>query len=114
MTNPLDLTQALLFLAGVGGPMVVAYALSLIAENWKKWNTFPRWVKFITPILACIVLAIFANVALRYTAVIEQVQPWYQIIVSSILAWLSTQKALMDTKKAGYGITPEKLDRYGQ
>lgn len=104
-----QLQQVLLWFAGIGAPIVVAYLLSWVVENWKAWSTFPKEVKFLVPMVVSVGLSVGAAQLLKYPAIIATIQPWFQVVMSSILTYLASQKAYMSAMKAGYGkrfITP--------
>lgn len=98
-----NLGQVLLWIAGIGAPAIVAYVLSYVVENWKAWSTFPKEVKFLTPMIVSVLLSIGAAQLLKYPAVIASIQPWFQVVMSSVLAYLSTQKAYINAMTKGYG-----------
>jgi hypothetical protein len=104
-----NLQQVLVWIAGIGAPIIVAYLLSWVVENWSAWSTFPREVKFIAPMVVSVGLSLLSAQLLNFPEVITQIQPWFQILMSAILTYLSSQKAYMSAMKAGYGkrfITP--------
>lgn len=102
--NLIDLKSVLVWLAGAGGSYVTLYALSLVVENWAKWQTLPRFVKFITPLIVAVLVSLGANVLLGYSTIVEQIAPWYQIVAAAIIAYLGSQKGLMNAKSTGYGV----------
>lgn len=98
-----NLAQVLLWIAGIGAPSIIAYILSWVAENWKAWSTFPKEVKFLTPMIISILLSLGAAQLLKYPDVIATIQPWFQVVMSAVLAYLSSQKAYMTAMARGYG-----------
>lgn len=98
-----DLQQVLLWLTGMGSPAVVMYILSFVAENWSKWSTFPHWVKFYLPMVLSILLTVGSVTLLKYPEVIATIQPWFQVVVTAIIAYIASQKAYMTAKSAKYG-----------
>jgi len=92
-----------LWITGIGGPSIVAYVLSWVVENWKAWSTFPKEVKFLTPMVVSILLSLGAQQLLNYPEVIASIQPWFQVVMSAILAYLSSQKAYASALSTGYG-----------
>lgn len=102
MELPKTFQELLLWLAGAGGPAVIAALLSLVAENWKQWHDFPKWVKFLAPLLLSVLLAFMANWMLQYTAVIATVDPYYQIGLAAAFAWINSQKTYADYRAKGY------------
>lgn len=108
----IDWTQAqqvLLWLAGIGAPVVVAYLVSWLVENWAAWSTFPREVKFLAPMLLSVLLAVGSAELLKYPDIIKTIQPWFQVVMSAIITYLASQKAYMSAMKAQYGkrfVTP--------
>jgi chromate transport protein ChrA len=101
--NWTDFQQVVLWLAGVGAPILVMYILSWVVENWKAWSTFPKNVKFLTPMVASVLLSLGASQLLKYPAVISSIQPWFQVTMTSILAYLASQKAYITAMTKGYG-----------
>ena len=87
---------------GGGAPIVIAYALSLLVENWPAWHDLPRGVKFILPMLASVGLSIGANYLLSFPEVVAGIAPIWFVIISAVLAWLGSQFAYMKTKAANY------------
>jgi hypothetical protein len=98
-----DLTQVLIWIVGIGAPSIVAYVLSFVVENFSWWATLPHTVKVLVPMVASVTLSVLASVFLQYPAIIAQIQPWFQVTMSAILAYLSTQKAYITEQRAGYG-----------
>ncbi len=98
-----NLTLVLTWIVGIGAPAIVAYVLSLVAENWSGWSTLPHNVKVIVPMVVSVLLSIGASQLLKYPDIISQIQPWFQVTMSAILAYLSSQKSYMTAMKAQYG-----------
>ena len=108
MENPGDLNALLVWLATAGGPYVAGQVLSLLAENWPKWKTLPRAVKFITPLLLSFVIAVGATLLMRQTALVAQISPWWQILIASLTGYLGSQQAYMQIKRSEYGVAYKK------
>jgi len=104
MPDLTDLQAVIVWLCGLGGPAVVLYAVSLLAENWKGWVNLPTWVKKLVPPLLAVLIAVGANILTGYTDIIAAIAPWWQIVISTMLAYLASQKAYMSTKEAEYGV----------
>jgi hypothetical protein len=98
-----QLNQVLLWITGVGAPAIIMYVLSWVVENWKGWINLPKDVKFLLPMVASVMLSVGASQLLKYPEVISSIQPWFQVTMTSILAYLFSQKAYMTSTKAGYG-----------
>ncbi len=98
-----QLTQVLTWIVGIGAPAIVAYVLSLVVENWKGWATLPHNFKVLAPMIVSVLLSVGASQLLKYPEIIEQIQPWFQVTMSAVLAYLSSQKAYITEIKAGYG-----------
>jgi chromate transport protein ChrA len=98
-----QLGQVLLWLTGVGSPIVIMYILSWVVENFKWWITLPKDVKFLAPMVASVLLSVGASQLLQYPEIIATIQPWFQVMMASILAYLFSQKAYMTAMKADYG-----------
>lgn len=101
--DPTNLTAVLIWLATAGAPYFVGQVLSLLAENWSAWHSLPRWLKFSAPLVLAPLVSIGATLLLRQTELIEQVSPWWSIIIGSITGYLGSQRAYMDVKRSGYG-----------
>jgi len=108
MPDLTDFRTVLIWLAGVGGPYVIAYAMALLAENWPKWHELPRIVKFLVPILGCIMLSVGATLLLGQQEIIEAVSPWFALIMLSIIGWIGSQKGYMSAKASDYARTARK------
>ncbi len=93
---------------GGGAPIVVAYALSLIVENFPGWHDLPRGLKFIIPMLASVLLSIGANYLLGYPEIIAGVSPIWFIVISAFLAWLGSQFAYMKARASNYAISARR------
>jgi uncharacterized membrane protein len=104
MTDFSDFKAVLEFLVGGGASPAVMYALSLIVENWPKWHDLPKWLKFILPMLVSALLATGAEVLSGYAGVVNAISPWWTIVVVTVMSYISSQKAYMSTKTAGYGV----------
>lgn len=98
-----DFGQVLLWIAGIGAPAIVAYVLSWVVENWKVWSTLPKEVKFLTPMIVSVLLSLGAAQLLKYPEVIATIQPWFQVVMSAVIAYLSSQKAYLTAMNKGYG-----------
>jgi len=98
-----DLGAVLVWLATVGSPFLVGWALSLLVENWAGWNKLPTMVKTLIPMLASVLIAMGATVALKYPDIIGQIAPWFTIAMGAVLGWLGTQKGYSYMKSNEYG-----------
>jgi hypothetical protein len=87
---------------GGGAPIVIAFALSLLVENFPGWHDLPRGVKFILPMLASVGLSIGANYLLEFPEVVAGIASIWFVVVSAVLAWLGSQFAYMKTKATNY------------
>ena len=97
-----DLTAVLTWLAvGGGGTAAVAWVVSYLAEYWPTWHNLPPAVKFIAPILVSFGLAVGANVALGYTDVLAQIQPYWLMLVTAVMGWIGSQSGLATAKARG-------------
>ena len=103
MTDLTNLTVALTWLAGIGGPYLVGKLVSYLAENWAKWHTFPVPVKFLAPMIASVLISVGATLLLGQVDFLEQLSPWYTMVALSIVSYLGTQKGYMETRVANYG-----------
>lgn len=114
--NP-DLTNlqtVLTWLAGVGGPFVVGQVVSLLAENWPKWHTLPRLVKFYVPIAFSVILAVGSTWLLQQKEFLAAVSPWFSVVMIALISaigYLGTQKGLMDAKRSEYASGSKEIAR---
>lgn len=102
----MDYTQfeeVLLWLTGIGAPMVVAYILSWVVENWKQWSTFPKEVKFLIPMVTSVLLSVGAKYLLDFPDIVGEISPYFTMIMSAILTYISSQKAYMTAMEKQYG-----------
>lgn len=90
------------WLAGMGGPYLVGVLISWLAENWVKWHTLPRWVKFFAPMLVSVLISIGAVLLMQQTEFVGQASPWFRLVAQAIIAYIGTQGGYMQAKKAGY------------
>lgn len=90
------------WLAGVGGSYAVGVLVAWLVENWPKWHTLPRLVKFFLPMLAAVLISIGAVLLMQQTEFVSQVSPWFRLIAQTVIAYLGTQGGYMQAKQAGY------------
>lgn len=98
-----QLTQVLLWIAGIGAPVIVGYVLAWVVENWKAWSTFPKEVKFLVPMIVSILLSIGAKYLLNFPDIVAQISPYFTMVMTAVLTYLSTQKAYLTAMSKGYG-----------
>lgn len=98
-----QLEQVLLWLTGIGAPMVVGYIFSWVVENWKKWSTLPKEVKFTVPLVISVLISVGAKYLLDFPDIVEEISPYFTMIMTAILTYLSTQKAYMTAMDKQYG-----------
>lgn len=99
------LSEVLTWVAGGGGSAyIVAYMLSLIIENVPAWHNLPSIVKFISPMIASVLLAVGATLLLQKADIVIQIAPWWGTSVVAVIAYLGSQKAYMDAKTSGYAV----------
>lgn len=98
-----DLTAVLGWVALAGAPFLAGYVVSLLAENWPKWHTLPTPVKFYTPLILSVLLALGANALLQQTEFVNAISPWWRMVAASILTYLGTQQGYMAAKRSYYG-----------
>lgn len=97
-----NLVSVLLWLAGIGAPMIVGYIMSLVLENWPQWHNLPRWVKFLSPMLASVLITFGARWLLAQEDLLTQIAPIFSVIVTAILTYLASQKGYMEAKAKDY------------
>jgi predicted tellurium resistance membrane protein TerC len=101
--NYTDFQLVLTWVVGMGAPAIVAYVLALVVENWAGWANLSHNIKVLVPMLASILLSVGASMLLKYPAIIAQIQPWFQMTVSAVLAYLASQKGYMQVLEKQYG-----------
>lgn len=101
--NAMDFQEVLLWLTGIGAPAVVMYILSWVVENWKGWSLLPKDIKFLLPMIVSVLLSFGASQLLKYPDVITTIQPWFQVLMTSVIAYLASQKAYLTAMDKGYG-----------
>lgn len=97
-----NINVVLLWLAGVGAPYLVGKVFAYLAENWAQWHTFPKEVKFFSPMIVSVAVAIGATLLLQQTEFVASIGPGYAIVAQAIITWLGTQEGYMATKRSGY------------
>lgn len=98
--NPTELKPVLDWIVQYGAPIIVAYLVAQLLEKWKIWNGLPTQAKFILPVLGSVALSLLASWLLSIPGFIEQYGPIFSLVMSSVVAYLSSQKGHMDTKNA--------------
>lgn len=89
--NPLDLTVVLSWITMGGAVWLAGKAFSYLADNWAKWNDLPKQVKVLAPLVFSIVLSVAATVMLQYSNLLATIQPWYALIIQTLIIYASTQ-----------------------
>lgn len=97
--------QVLEWLAGVGGSYAVGVLVAWLVENWPKWHTLPRLVKFFLPMLAAVLISVGAVLLMQQTEFVSQASPWFRLIAQTVIAYLGTQGGYMQAKRSGYAFT---------
>lgn len=98
-----NITLFLTWVVGIGAPAIVAYMLAILVENWSGWSTLPHNLKVILPLVVSVLLSVGASYALKFPEILSQIQPWFQVTVSAILAYLGSQKGYMKVLETQYG-----------
>lgn len=94
-----DLQTVLVWLSGVGAPVLVGYLLAFMAERAGWWHKLPSEVKFIVPLLVSVAISLAATALLAHPEIIAQYQNIFALVMMSILTYLSTQKGHAENKK---------------
>lgn len=89
--------------AGGGSVYLVNYALAWFAENFEFWHKLPSWVKFLVPIITSVLLAVGAQYLLGFEDILGLVQPYWEMFIMVLIAWLGSQKGYITAKKDDYG-----------
>lgn len=96
-----------------GAPYLVGKLFAYLAENWQFWLGLDTRIKFLVPMILSVLLSIGAQYALDYTELLAEINPYFQMFVAAIVAYLGTQVGYMETKKAGYGKRYVSMTRKG-
>jgi hypothetical protein len=99
----LSLEAVLAWLVAGGSVFAVNYGLALLAENWAMWHNFPKWLKFLIPVVVSVLLAFGAQYLLSRPDLIGIAQPVWAMIVTVFLAWIGSQKGYMSARSSSYG-----------
>jgi hypothetical protein len=97
-----NLEEVLLFLAAGGSAVAVAALFSFLAENFEFWHKISAKGKLILSFVFSIAIGAGAYYLLSLPDLISFVQPYYALVVTIVLAWLSSQYAYMRIKASGY------------
>ena len=103
-TDWTNITVALQFVAGIGGPWLIGQLVALLAENWPTWKNLPRQVKVIAPLVGSVIVSVGATILLRQQAVIEVIGPYWTLIATAVITYLGSQYAYMQAKASGDGV----------
>jgi len=99
-----SITAILAWIAmGGGGAYLASVLASYLVENASWWHTLPGQVKFVLPMIFAVLMSVLASILLQYSEWISIAQPWWIIIVNSAIAYIGSQKAYVEQRKAGYG-----------
>jgi hypothetical protein len=105
MTEWNDLASVLTYLATGGAAFAVNYFLAFIPENWTWWHKLNSQIKFFIPVIVSILVAVGAQLMLdNLPNVITLVQPYWTIIVMTIVAWGGSQIGYLKTKNTDYAL----------
>jgi len=97
------LSAVMAYLAKGGAVFVVGYGLSWLAENFEFWHKLPTIAKTLIPIVVSVLVAFGAQQLLLFPDIIAQMQPYWFLIVTTVIAWLGSQKGYLTAKSADYG-----------
>jgi len=90
-------------MAGPGSVYLANAFISWLVANSAKWNSLNSNLKFFIMLLIAPVLAVVAQLLLNYTAFIEvNIQPWFQIVMVSIIGWLGSQSTYRKILQVDY------------
>lgn len=97
-----SLAAVLAWIVAGGGAIVVASSLGALLEaNWVTWQNLSKVLKNVLVLLFATLLAVGASVLLIYTNVVELIQPWWMIVATVIITWLTGITYLVGKRK-GY------------
>lgn len=97
-----NLAAVLAWIVTGGGAIVVASSLGALLEaNWVTWQNLSPVLKNALVLLFATLLAVGASILLTYTNVIELIQPWWMIVATVIITWLTGITYLVGKRK-GY------------
>ena len=99
--NLLSLISILTWLtAGPGAIYIAGRFFAFLAENWQKWHTLPAWLKKLLPLIFALVLAVVATLLLRRPDLLEQISPWWALLMQIAIGYLGSQQQYQAIKQA--------------
>jgi hypothetical protein len=97
-----SLVAVLAWIVTGGGAIVVASSLGALLEaNWVTWQNLSKVLKNVLVLLFATLLAVGASILLTYINVVELIQPWWMIVATVIITWLTGITYLVGKRK-GY------------
>lgn len=101
--------DALMWVAGAGGAYLASQIVSLLSENIPAWHKIPAYGKMAIQALLSVGLAVLAQWLLGFPALVENLSPWYTVIIAALAALVGNQKAYMDARRSYYGYAATSL-----
>ena len=97
-----NLNEVLLWVVAGGAAIVTNALLSFLAENFEFWHKFTKNLKLLVSLVVSIAIGAGAYYLLSLPDVITFMQPYWALVVTIVLAWLSSQYAYLKAKNSGY------------
>ena len=101
--NWLDLNVVLVWITVLGAPYLTGKLVAYLTENWEKWHTLRKEVKFYVPMAFSLTIAGIAQYLLQgQVELVIAVSPYWTWAVQSILTYLGTQEGYIKARTANY------------
>lgn len=94
------LSSVLIWLAGVGAVAAVGWIVANFLEKMVWWNNLPPFVKWVTPPILSVLIAFGSQFLLKQEILLAQIQPYFALIVTILLAYWGSQVGHIATKNA--------------
>lgn len=95
------LSELLVFLAAGGAVALFGVAEAYLLKNIQVYVNLPSGVKTVIALLFSVAIAFGAKYALSFN--LAGLEPWFQVALATVVAWLASQKAYQQIKGMDYG-----------
>lgn len=94
------LSAVLVWLAGIGSVAAVGWIVANFLEKMAWWTNLPSGVKWVVPPVLSILIAFGSQFLLKQEILLAQIQPYFALIVTILLAYWGSQAGHIATKAA--------------
>lgn len=99
--DPQQLAGVLLWLGAGGSLLAVNWVVANFLEKQEWWNKLAKWVKYVVPPFAAILLGLGANELVEFDQLVSAVQPYWFIISNIIIGYFGSQLGHVMTRSGG-------------